>query len=82
MYNENNRGPRTDPCGTPYFTGDNWYDSPHKFGYAETFTFVSLVNTTCVNGWAGLNRQLCRIGGRGKTGSDIKSLGGAKHAAM
>ncbi len=23
MYNENNRGPRTDPCGTPYFTGDN-----------------------------------------------------------
>ncbi len=20
MYNENNRGPRTDPCGTPYFT--------------------------------------------------------------
>ncbi len=20
---ENNRGPRTDPCGTPYFTGDN-----------------------------------------------------------
>ncbi len=23
VYNENNRGPRTDPCGTPYFTGDN-----------------------------------------------------------
>ncbi len=22
MYNENSRGPRTDPCGTPYFTGD------------------------------------------------------------
>ncbi len=21
MYNENSRGPRTDPCGTPYFTG-------------------------------------------------------------
>ncbi len=23
MCNENSRGPRTDPCGTPYFTGDN-----------------------------------------------------------
>ncbi len=23
MYNENSRGPRTDPCGTPYFTVDN-----------------------------------------------------------
>ncbi len=23
MYNENSRGPRTDPCGTPYFTDDN-----------------------------------------------------------
>ncbi len=22
MYIENGRGPRTDPCGTPYFTGD------------------------------------------------------------
>ncbi len=30
MYNENNRGPRTDPCGTPYFTGDNWDASPFK----------------------------------------------------
>ncbi len=27
---ENNRGPRTDPCGTPDFTGDNWDDSPFK----------------------------------------------------
>ncbi len=24
IYNENSRGLRTDPCGTPYFTGDNW----------------------------------------------------------
>ncbi len=23
-------GPRTDPCGTPYFTGDNWDDSQFK----------------------------------------------------
>ncbi len=23
MYIENSRGPRTDPCGTPYFIGDN-----------------------------------------------------------
>ncbi len=25
MYNENSRGPRTDPCGTPYFTGLRHY---------------------------------------------------------
>ncbi len=30
MYNENSRGPRIDPCGTPYFTGDNRDDSPFK----------------------------------------------------
>ncbi len=30
MYNENSRGPRTDPCGTPYFTGDILDDSPFK----------------------------------------------------
>ncbi len=30
MYIENSRGPRTDPCGTPYFTGDKWDDSPFK----------------------------------------------------
>ncbi len=28
MYIENSRGHRTDPCGTPYFTGDNRDDSP------------------------------------------------------
>ncbi len=27
---ENSREPRTDPCGTPYFTGDNLDDSPFK----------------------------------------------------
>ncbi len=30
MYNENSRGPRTDTCGTPYFTGDNRDASPFK----------------------------------------------------
>ncbi len=27
---ENSRGPRTDPCGTPYFTVDNLDVSPFK----------------------------------------------------
>ncbi len=30
IYNENNRGPRSDHCGTPYFTGDNWDDPLFK----------------------------------------------------
>ncbi len=30
MYVVNSRGPWTDPCGTPYLTGDNWDDSPFK----------------------------------------------------
>ncbi len=30
IYIENKRGPRTDPCGTPYFTVDNWDASPFK----------------------------------------------------
>ncbi len=30
MYIENSKGPRTDPCGTPFFTGDNLNDFPFK----------------------------------------------------
>ncbi len=30
IYIENSREPRTDPCGTPDFTGGNWDDSPFK----------------------------------------------------
>ncbi len=30
MYTENGRGPRVDPCGTPYYTGDNLGDFPFK----------------------------------------------------
>ncbi len=30
QYIENIRGPRTDPCGTPNFTGDNLDDSLFK----------------------------------------------------
>ncbi len=28
MYNENSRGSRTDPCGTPYFTGYTVIEMP------------------------------------------------------
>ncbi len=35
MYNENSRGPRTDPCGTPYFTVDNCNASMFKYTKLE-----------------------------------------------
>ncbi len=43
MYNENSRGLRTDPCGTPYFTVDN----------LKTFSLFGLLYTlriTCCTG--------------------------------
>ncbi len=41
MYNENSRGHRRDPCGTPYFTGNNW-DNLSWSGFASFSLSLSL----------------------------------------
>ncbi len=44
MYNENCRGPKTDPCGTPYFTGINYIDSPVSRKILGSTTVLNIDN--------------------------------------